>query len=77
VAAGAVEQAAGGVVLTPVARIHCHHRGLCNDAGGDAYQHGFQMLDIRRLVAHPERHDHRVVAVHRQLAVVALQIGPI
>jgi len=31
---------------------------------------------IRRLIADPNRHDYLVVAVHRHLAVVALQLRP-
>jgi hypothetical protein len=65
-----------GVVLAPVARIHRHHVRQCTGAGGDALQHWLQVLDIRRLVAHAHRHDHLVVAVDSQLAVVGLQIGP-
>jgi hypothetical protein len=65
-----------GVVLAPVARIHRHHRGHLPGAGADALQHGLQMLDIRRLIADPNRHDHLVDAVHSHLAVVALQVRP-
>ena len=65
-----------GVVLAPVARIHRHHRVQCPGRCSDALQHRLQMLDIRRLVAQAHRHDHLVVAVHRHLAVVALQIRP-
>ena len=63
-----------GVVLSPVARIHRHHLRPCTGRGREAMQHGFQVLDIRRLVGHAYRHVHLVVAVHRQLAVVALQV---
>ena len=65
-----------GVVLAPVARIHRHHLRPCTGRGRDALQHGLQVLDIRRLVVHAYRPDHLVVAVHRQLAVVALQVRP-
>ena len=63
------------VVLAPVTRIHRHHRRQCAGAGDDALQHGLQVLDIRRLVAHVYRHNHLMVAVDSHLAVVALQIG--
>ena len=62
------------VVLAPVARIHRHHRRQGPGAGSDLLQHGLQVLDIRRLVAHASRHDHLVIAVDRQLAVVALDV---
>jgi hypothetical protein len=62
--------------LTPVARVHRHHIRQCAGCGRDALQHGQQVLDIRRLVAHPNRHDNLVVTVHRRLAVVALKIPP-
>ena len=65
-----------GVVLAPVARIHRHHLRPCTGRGRDALQHGLQVLDIRRLVVHAYRADHLVVAVLRQLAVVALQVRP-
>ncbi len=63
-----------GDVLAPVARIHRHHRRQGPGAGSDPLQHGLQVLDIRRLVAHASRHDHLVMAADRQLAVVALDV---
>jgi len=68
--------AADCVVLTPVARIQGHDLGQGTGCGCDALQHGFAVLDIRRLVAHAHRHDHLVVAVDGQLAVAALQVRP-
>ena len=65
-----------GVVLAPVALIHRHQIRQCTGRDRDVLQHGLQVLDIRRLVAHPHRHDHLLVAVHRNLVVVAVQIGP-
>ena len=41
--------------------------------GGDALRHRLPTLDIRRLGACPRNHDH-LLAVHRYLAVVALQV---
>jgi hypothetical protein len=64
-----------GVVLPPVAHFQRHHIRPLTSAGGDALQHRLKVLSIRRLVAHPHRQDHLVVAIYRQLAVVALSIG--
>ena len=64
------------VRLAHVARVHRHHLRKRTGCGRDALQHGLQVLDIRRLVAHPDRHDHLLVAVHRQLADIALQVRP-
>ena len=44
------------------------------DKGG--HVNGFEVLNIRRLVAHTHSHDHLMVAVDGQLAVVALQVRP-
>ncbi len=64
-----------GVVLTPVGRDHRHYIWQRTGAGGDPLQHGFQVLGIGRLVAHAHRHDHLVISIDGQLAVVTLQIG--
>jgi|688.fasta_scaffold01924_8 hypothetical protein len=72
----AVGLALACVVLTTIARIQRHHLRQCTGASRNALQHEFKVLDIRRLVAHCHRHDHLVVAVHRYLAVVALQVRP-
>ncbi len=49
-------------------------RGYGSGCGSDALHHRRQMLNVRRLVAHAHRHDHLMVAVHRHLAVVALDV---
>jgi hypothetical protein len=63
------------VVVAPIARIHGPHIRQGTGAGGDALQHGFKVLHGWRLIAHAHRHDHLVIGIDRQLAVVALQIG--
>jgi hypothetical protein len=65
-----------GIVLAAVARIHRHQFRPCTGTGGDTLQHWLQVFHIRRLVAHTRRHDHLVVTVDSQLAVVAPQLGP-
>lgn len=64
-----------GVVLTPVAGIQRDHVRQGTGAGSDPLQHGLQVLHVGRLVADAHRHDHLMVAVDGQLAVVALKIG--
>ncbi len=65
-----------GVFLAQEARFNRHHVRQGTFSARDAFQHGLQMLSVRGLVADAHRHDHLVVTVDGQLAVVALQIGP-
>ena len=62
------------VGFASVARIRGHHSGQRTSCGSDALHYGLQVFDIGRLVTHPERHDHLMVAVNGQLAVVALDV---
>ena len=55
-------------------RGRCEHIRQSASCGRDAVQHGIQVLHIRRLVAHAHRHDHLMVAVDSQLAVLALDV---
>jgi hypothetical protein len=57
----------------PVTRIECHHHRHRAGVSRNACRHWYQVFNIRRLAAHPQRHDQLVVMV-RQLAVVALQV---
>jgi len=58
--------AAACVVITPVARIQRHQLEQSTGCGRNALLQEFEVLDIRRQVAHAYRNDHMVVAVHRQ-----------
>ena len=51
--------------------------GQAAGVGDRALQHGFELLDVWRLVADAHRHDHLVIAIDCRLAVVALQHVPI
>jgi len=65
------------VVLTPVARIGNERLWTGTGVGDRALQHGFEMLDVGRLVADAHRHDHLVIAIDGRLAVVTLQQVPV
>ena len=65
------------IVLAPVARIRGHHIGQGTGHYSYALHHWRQVFDIGRLVAHTRRHDHLMVAVHRQLAFLTLNVMPI
>lgn len=70
------------VGLAPAARIRSHHSGQRTGGYSDALEQllrkslrlQLQVFDIRRLVAHAQRHDQLMVAVDSQLAVVALDV---
>jgi hypothetical protein len=71
-----------GVGLAPVARIRNELLRQGAGAGLDALQHWDQVFDnscgegcaYRSLVAHPDRHDHLMLAVHCGLGFVALDV---
>jgi hypothetical protein len=62
------------VVLASVAGISGHHILQSAGCSLNARHHRLKVFDVWGLVANAHRHDHLMVAVHRHLAVVAVEV---
>lgn len=61
------------VVFTPITGIGDQCQARLSGVGNGEFQHGFQMLLIRRLIADAHCHYYLIVAIVDRLAVLALQ----